>query len=55
MSTRLDDTLFDGIHAGGRILDRSHRMPSFGQTLSPEEIRALVGQMRRLCRCQEPS
>jgi len=55
MSTRFDDTLFDGIHAGGRILDRSHRMPSFGQTLSPEEIRALVGQMRRLCRCQEPS
>jgi mono/diheme cytochrome c family protein len=55
MSTRSDDTLFDGIHAGGRILDRNHRMPSFGQALSREEIRLLVGEMRRLCRCQEPS
>lgn len=54
MATRPDDTLFDGIHAGGRILDRSHRMPAFGQRLSPARISALVHYLRTLCRCEGP-
>lgn len=55
MSTRPDDTLFDGVHAGGYILNRSHRMPSFGQRLTSEQVRALVAYMRELCRCQGPA
>lgn len=55
MSTRPDDTLFDGIYAGGRVLDRSHRMPAFGEALSREEIRSLVAYVRTLCRCQGPA
>lgn len=55
MATRPDDTLFDGIHVGGLILNRSHRMPGFGQLLSTQQIRALVAYMRELCGCQGPS
>ena len=55
MSRRPDDTLFDGIHAGGYILGRSHRMPAFGQMLSTPQIRSLVAHIRRLCRCEQPS
>jgi mono/diheme cytochrome c family protein len=54
MSQRPDDTLFDGIYGGGYILNRSHRMPAFGLTLTREEIWALVRYLRELCRCQGP-
>jgi mono/diheme cytochrome c family protein len=54
MAQRPDDTLFDGIHAGGRILDRSHRMPAWGETLSSEEIAGLVEHIRDLCDCAGP-
>lgn len=54
MSTRPDPTLFDGVHGGGHILGRSHRMPAFGGTLSTAEIRALVTHMRELCGCDGP-
>jgi len=54
MSGRPDDTLFDGIFAGGAILYKSHFMPAWGQTLSRSEIRQLVTYMRSLCRCQGP-
>lgn len=55
MSARPDDTLFDGIHAGGSILNRSHLMPDWGKTLSADEIRELVGYIRGLYRCQGPT
>jgi mono/diheme cytochrome c family protein len=55
MATRPDDTLFDGVHAGGYILNRSHRMPAFGQLLSSEQIRSIVSYMRELCECLGPS
>lgn len=55
MSTRPDDTLYDGIAAGGYILGRSHLMPPFGETLTPEAIRALVRHLRSLCRCEGPA
>jgi mono/diheme cytochrome c family protein len=55
MSTRPDDTLFDGIHAGGYILNKHHFMPPWGQMLSHEEIRKLVAYMRKLCQCEGPA
>ncbi len=55
LSTRPDDTLFDAIYGGGYILNRSHRMPAFGLTLSRAEIWSLVRYLRELCRCQGPS
>src|SRR5690606_12338858 len=54
MSKRPDDTLHDGIAAGGRILGRSARMPAFGSSLTPDEIRALVMHIRDLCDCAPP-
>lgn len=54
MSLRPDDTLYDGIHAGGWILGKSHRMPAFGASLNDREKRDLVRYMRTLCRCQGP-
>ncbi|MXW17094.1 MAG: hypothetical protein F4Z83_06015, partial [Gemmatimonadetes bacterium] len=55
MSLRPDDTLYDGIHAGGWILGKSHLMPGFGASLTDREKRELVQYMRTLCRCQGPA
>lgn len=55
MSERPDDTLYDGVHAGGWVLDRSNRMPAFGRTLGRDQIRALVGYIRTLCDCLGPA
>lgn len=55
MSERPDDSLFDTIAAGGAVMNRSPRMPAFGATLSPAEIRALVRHIRSLCRCEGPA
>ena len=55
MSTRPDDTLFDGVHAGGYILNKHHFMPPWGQTLRNDEIRQLVAYMRKLCQCEGPA
>ncbi len=55
MSQRTDDVLYDTIDGGGAIMKRSARMPAFGGTLTPGEIRALVAHLRRLCRCAGPS
>lgn len=54
MSRRPDDTLYDGIAAGGRILGGTGRMPAFGGSLEPETIRALVAHIRTLCSCEGP-
>ncbi len=55
MSQRPDDTLYDMIDGGGAIMSRSVRMPAFGGTLAPTQIRALVGHIRALCRCVGPA
>ncbi|MDX1494197.1 MAG: cytochrome c [Longimicrobiales bacterium] len=55
MSQRPDDTLYDGIAAGGFVLDKSNRMPAFGRMLRPEQIRALVAHIRILCDCSQPA
>ena len=54
MSSRPDDTLFDGIAAGGRILGKSHHMPAWGGTLSNDDISALVRYLRVLGECEGP-
>lgn len=55
MATRPDDTLFDGIYAGGYILSKSHFMPAWGATLTASQISDIVAYMRELCACKEPS
>jgi len=55
LATRADDTLYDGIASGGAILGRSHLMPPWGETLSPEEISGLVRHLRALCACAGPA
>jgi mono/diheme cytochrome c family protein len=55
LSTRPDDTLYDGIHSGGYVLNKSHLMPPWGESFSAKEIRELVGYMRTLCRCEAPT
>lgn len=55
MSRRSDDALFDAIYAGGYIMNRSNRMPPFGQTLTRDQIWELVRYLRTLCRCEGPS
>lgn len=55
MSQRPDDALYDTIDGGGVIMNRSPRMPAFGGSLSPTQIRALVAHIRSLCRCVGPA
>jgi len=55
MGARSDDALYDAIAGGGRVMGKSARMPAFGETLSPAEIRALVGYIRTLCKCKGPA
>ncbi|MGH7481682.1 MAG: c-type cytochrome, partial [Longimicrobiales bacterium] len=54
MAGRSDDALFDAIHAGGRIMGRSARMPAFGGLLDAGQIRDLVDYLRVLCDCTGP-
>ncbi len=55
MSRLPDDVLYDAITAGGYVMGKSPRMPPFGGSLTPAEIRALVGHIRDLCRCEGPA
>jgi mono/diheme cytochrome c family protein len=55
MSTRPDDTIYDGIAAGAYVLGKSNLMPAFGDTFTRSEIRSLVRHIRRLCRCEGPA
>ena len=55
MSRRSDDALFDAIYAGGYVMNRSNRMPPFGQTLARVQIWSLVRYLRELCRCEGPA
>lgn len=55
MSTRSDDVLFDTIFAGGYVMNKSARMPTWGFTLERDQIWQLVAYLRQLCRCEGPS
>lgn len=54
MAKRPDGTLFDGVFAGGYILNKSHLMPAWGNAISKDEIQGLVTYMRSLCNCSPP-
>lgn len=54
MGERADDTLFDTIYVGGRIMNKSHFMPGWGEKLSREEIVNYVNQIRTFCECDPP-
>jgi mono/diheme cytochrome c family protein len=55
MGARADDSLYDTIDGGGAIMNRHVRMPAFGGSLTPPQIRALVRHIRTLCRCEGPA
>lgn len=52
---RADDTIYDGIAAGGAILNRSHLMPAWRATLDADRIEGLVSYIRELCDCAGPT
>lgn len=54
MSRRPDGVLFDGAWAGGRVLEKSHRMPPFGGSLTRDQAWSLVDHIRELCDCSGP-
>lgn len=54
MQLRTDDALFDTIFGGGALMNRSARMPAFGESLNTVQIRALVQYIRKLCACRGP-
>ena len=54
MSERTDDTLFDTINVGGRIMNKSHFMPAWGKKMSQEEIINYVKIIRGFCDCEQP-
>jgi mono/diheme cytochrome c family protein len=54
-SLRPDDTLYDAIHSGGYIVNKSQLMPPWGQSLSAREIQELVRHIRTLCQCLGPA
>jgi len=51
---RSDNTLFDTIYGGGKIMNKSHFMPPWGQKLSRHEIVEYVSQIRKFCQCNPP-
>jgi mono/diheme cytochrome c family protein len=55
MATRTDAALYNGAAAGGYILNKSHAMPPWGDTLSRRELTGLVSYMRELCECEGPA
>lgn len=55
MSLRPDDSLYDAIAGGGWIMGKNARMPPFGETLAPDDIRGLVRYIRTLCECEGPA
>lgn len=55
MGARSDDALFDAIAGGGSVMGRSARMPAFGESIAPADIRALVLYIRAQCSCAGPA
>ncbi|MBC8346542.1 MAG: c-type cytochrome [Candidatus Marinimicrobia bacterium] len=54
MAQRADDTLYDTIHVGGRIMNKNHFMPGWGEKMSPQEIIGFVQTIRDFCDCEQP-
>lgn len=54
ISKRSDDTLYETLYNGGRLMKKHHFMPSWGLKLSHEEIVYLVSKIRKFCDCDPP-
>jgi len=54
MAQRSDDTLYETLYNGGRIMKKHHFMPGWGLKLSHKEIVELVEQIRQFCDCASP-
>ena len=52
MSKLIDEEIRLAIHDGGDAVQKSELMPSFGKTISEEEIDELVRHLRKLCQCE---
>jgi hypothetical protein len=39
---------------GGRIMNKSHFMPGWGEKMSPKEIVDYVQTIRKFCNCEQP-
>lgn len=53
MAKRSDKRLRLVIRKGGDAVSKSELMPPFGQTLTENQIEALVRYLRHLCKCKE--
>ncbi len=51
MSKLTDEDMRLAITHGGDAVDKSELMPAWGETLSAQEIDALVAYLRKLCKC----
>ncbi|GMU75746.1 MAG: hypothetical protein AMXMBFR45_12370 [Gammaproteobacteria bacterium] len=49
MSARTDEELFKVIQQGGKSINKSVLMPTWGGNLSDDDIRALVAHLRKMC------
>lgn len=52
MAARTDEDLYKVIEQGGKSINKSVLMPSWGGNLNDDDINALVAHLRELC-CQE--
>jgi len=52
MEKRTDADIKGVIKDGGHSISKSPLMPPWGATLSEEEVDALVGYIRKLCKCK---
>ena len=52
MEKRTDADIAGVIKDGGHSISKSPLMPSWGATLSAEEVDGLVGYIRKLCQCK---
>ena len=49
MMTRTNTEIYKAIKFGGAAVNKSVKMPSWGDTFTEEELRQLVGHIRTLC------
>lgn len=54
VETQSDDALYNTISGGGRIMNKSHFMPGWGEKLSHQEIIKQVSIVRSFCNCEGP-
>ncbi len=54
LGNKSDDTLFDTIYVGGRVMNKSHFMPGWGEKLSRSDIIKHIQKIRDFCACEAP-